>query len=209
MKCPSCKAENIDTNKFCGQCGLELAKSTEPITSTIKGERKQATVLFSDLSSYTTLSERLDPEKVQEIMGKIFQETNDIIAKYEGRIEKYIGDAVMVLFGVPKIHEDDPVRAIKAAKEIHGIAEKMSSQVEGVIGLPLSMHTGINTGLIVTYEDDAEKGTYKVLGDTVNVASRLCSLAKAGEILVGEDTYSQTVTTDLFPSWSCLTASLS
>src|SRR3989304_5262202 len=117
-----------------------------------QGERKQVTVLFSDLSGYTAMSERLDPEEVREIMTRIFGEVAQIVAKYEGYIDKFMGDAVMVLFGVPKSHEDDPIRAIKVAGEIHKLVEKMSPELEKKIDRPLSMHSGINTGLVVTSE---------------------------------------------------------
>jgi len=156
-----------------------------------QGERKQVTVLFSDLSGYTAMSEKLDPEEVKEIMSRIFGEVAQIVAKYEGYIDKFMGDAVMVLFGVPKSHEDDPVRAVKAATDIHDLVERISPQLEKKIDRPLSMHTGINTGLVVTGEINLEKGTEKVLGDTVNLASRLTSLAKGGEIFVGEETCHQ------------------
>src|SRR3972149_2316447 len=157
----------------------------------VEGERKQVTVLFSDLSGYTAMSEKLDPEEVREIMSTIFGEVAQIVAKYEGYIDKFMGDAVMVLFGVPKSHEDDPVRAIKVVREIHGLVEKISPEFKTKIGRPLSMHSGINTGLVVTSEVNLEKGTEKVLGDTVNLASRLTSLARGGEIFVGEETYHQ------------------
>ena len=92
------------------------------------GERKHVTVLFSDLSGYTTMSEKLDPEEVKEIVGRIFGQIKAVIAKYEGFIEKFAGDAVMAIFGVPQSHEDDPVRAIKAAREIHDLVTKFKSR---------------------------------------------------------------------------------
>ena len=95
----------------------------------------------------------------------------------------------MALFGVPKAHEDDPVRAIKAVMEIHGLVEALSPQVEARGCKPLSMHSGINTGLVVTGGADAGKGTYGVTGDTINLPSRLSGMGKAGEILVGPYTY--------------------
>jgi integrase/recombinase XerD len=106
-------------------------------------------------------------------------------------VEKFVGDAVMVLFGVPKAHEDDPIRAIKVAREIHELVDALSPEVEKRIERPISMHTGINTGLVVTGEVDMERGTHGVAGDTINVASRLSSLAKKGEILVSPNTYRQ------------------
>ncbi|MFW9847288.1 MAG: AAA family ATPase, partial [Candidatus Thorarchaeota archaeon] len=134
------------------------------------------------------MSEKLDPEEVKEITSRIFSEISKIVGKYDGFIEKYAGDAVMALFGVPKAHEDDPIRAIKVAREIHEQVDRISPEVESKIGQPLSMHTGINTGLVVTGEVDLQRGTHGVAGGTINVASRLSSLAQAGEVLVDADT---------------------
>jgi class 3 adenylate cyclase/tetratricopeptide (TPR) repeat protein len=147
--------------------------------------------MFSDLSGYTAMSEKLDPEEIKEIMSRIFGEIAQVVTKYEGFIEKFIGDAVVAFFGVPKAHEDDPIRAIKVAREIYELVGAMSPEVEKRTGKPISMHTGINTGLVVTGEVSTEKGTHGLAGETINVASRLSSLAKAGEILVGHDTYRQ------------------
>jgi class 3 adenylate cyclase len=134
------------------------------------------------------MSEKLDPEDVKEITSKIFEGISVIIAKYEGFIEKYVGDAVMAIFGVPKSHEDDPVRAVKAAKEIHQLVDQMSPEIEQKINQPISMHTGINTGLVVTGSVDVKRGTHGVAGDTINLAARLSSIAKPGEILLDTDT---------------------
>jgi len=103
------------------------------------------------------MTEKLDPEEVKEIMGRVFGEISQVVARYEGFIEKFIGDAVMALFGAPKAHEDDPVRAIKAAREIHDIVSALSPKYEKRIGKPLAMHTGICTGLVVTGEVNLEK----------------------------------------------------
>jgi class 3 adenylate cyclase/tetratricopeptide (TPR) repeat protein len=191
--CFQCGSERLPGDKFCGECGKKFGErvTIERPGPAIDGERKQATVLLSDLSGYSAISERLDPEEVKEIMSRIFGEIAQVVTKYEGLIEKFIGDAVLALFGVPKAHEDDPVRAIRAAREIHDLVEAMSPELEGRVGQPLSMHTGINTGLVVTGEVNLEKGTHGVAGDTINMASRLSSLARAGEILVGSGTYRQ------------------
>jgi class 3 adenylate cyclase len=178
-------------SKFCNACGKKLGEPSESKEAkpVIDGERKQVTVLFSDLSGYTAMSERLDPEEVKEIMSRVFGEIAQVVTKYEGFLEKFIGDAVVAFFGIPKTHEDDPIRAIQAAKEIHCKIEAMSSQFERRIGKHLGMHTGINTGLVVTGEVDLERGIHGVVGDTINLASRLSELAKAGEIYIGQDTY--------------------
>ena len=211
--CPNCSANNPSQYKFCGECGFDLKKAKEaspgddldqkssipesaghaiPTTPmAIEGERKYVTALFSDMSGYTAMSEKLDPEEVKEITSRIFAEISKIVEKYDGFIEKFIGDAVMALFGVPKTHEDDPVRTIKAAKEIHDVVKAISPELKEKIGKPLSMHTGINTGLVVTGEINMEKGTHGVAGDTINVAARLSNLAEADQIIVGPDTYHQ------------------
>ncbi len=193
LRCPGCGAELPPGRKFCGQCGRDLEGKDVigRIGPPIGGERKHITALFSDLSGYTAMSERLDPEEVKEIMSRVFGEIAQVITKYEGFIERFVGDAVLAFFGVPRAHEDDPVRAIRAAKEIHDLVEDMSPQLEKKVGGPLSMHTGINTGLVVTGQVDLEKGTHGVAGDTINVASRLVDLARSGEILVGPETYRQ------------------
>jgi class 3 adenylate cyclase/tetratricopeptide (TPR) repeat protein len=193
VTCPHCGVINLPDSKFCDSCGKgleELLPKEKPILPA-DSERKHVTVLLSDMSAYTAMVEKLDPEEVKEIMGKIFGEISKVVSKYEGFIEKFAGDAVMALFGVPKAHEDDPVRAIKVAREINEIVSSISPQYEERIGKPLAMHSGICTGLVVTGEVNPEKGTHGVLGDTINLASRLSGLAKPGEIVVGLDTYHQ------------------
>jgi class 3 adenylate cyclase/tetratricopeptide (TPR) repeat protein len=193
LVCSQCNSENPPDNVFCDECGQDLRKRQKPREPTPlpESERKYVTVLFSDLSGYTAMSEKLDPEDVKEITSRIFGRIFKVIGKYEGFVEKIVGDAVMALFGVPKSHEDDPVRAIRAAREIHDLVEALSPELEERVGRPLSMHTGINTGLVVTGEVDMEKGTHGVAGDSINLASRLSGLAKPGEILVTADTYRQ------------------
>jgi class 3 adenylate cyclase len=210
--CPQCSAPLTPDSLFCDECGYDLQppkevfdEISEPESPTLhrrtekpssndapyEGERKHVTVLFSDLTGYTVMSEKLDPEEVKEITTHIFDEISKIISKYDGFIEKFAGDAVMALFGVPKAHEDDPIRAVKAAREIHELVDAVSPEVEARIGQPISMHTGINTGLVVTGEVDIERGTHGVAGGTINLASRLSNLAKPGEILIDVDTCRQ------------------
>ncbi len=160
--CPGCGAKLHLGRKFCGECGQkfngEVVKKREALK--IESERKQVTTLFSDLSGYTSMVEKMDPEEVKEIMSRIFSEIAQVVAKYEGFIDKFIGDAVMVLFGIPRAHEDDPVRAIRAANEIHNLIDKMSPQLEEKVGQILSMHSGINTGLVVIDKVILKKGTH-------------------------------------------------
>jgi class 3 adenylate cyclase/tetratricopeptide (TPR) repeat protein len=193
LTCPHCAADVLQTDKFCGKCGIGLNEipATEEIALEVAGERKHVTALFSDLSGYTAMSEKIDPEELKDVTSRIFGEISKIVGKYDGFIEKYAGDAVLALFGVPKAHEDDPIRAIKVAREIHELVDAISPELEQKIGQPISMHSGINTGLVVTGEVDMDKGTHGIAGDTINIASRLSGIGKAGEILVGTDTYFQ------------------
>jgi class 3 adenylate cyclase/tetratricopeptide (TPR) repeat protein len=213
LECSNCEAKIPLGRKFCGKCGYALGESTEtaplkesehdtqipepPPEETVlteiaaEGERKHVTVLFSDLSGYTAMSEKLDPEEVKEITSRIFGGISKIVANYDGFVEKYAGDAVMAIFGVPQAHEDDPVRTVKAAREIHQLVDTISPEVEKRIGHPISMHTGINTGLVVTGEVDMERGTHGIAGDTINLASRLSNLAEPGEIFIDVNTCRQ------------------
>jgi class 3 adenylate cyclase/tetratricopeptide (TPR) repeat protein len=189
--CPQCGGEILPSDKFCGECGhkLDFPLAEDKLIPEAEGERKHVTVLFSDLSGYTAMSEKLDPEEVKEILSRIFGEIAQVVTKYEGFIEKFVGDAVMALFGVPKVHEDDPVRAVRAAREIHDLVKILSPKLEQKIGQPLAVHTGINTGLVVTGEVDVGKGTHGVVGDTLNLASRLADMAGPGEILTSFETH--------------------
>jgi class 3 adenylate cyclase/tetratricopeptide (TPR) repeat protein len=210
LSCAACGKLNTLDSKFCSECGQRLKKLNpelsviapdpgapppSPPASALTAppvlghERKYVTALFTDLSGYTTLSEKLDPEEVKELMARIFGQISKIIARYDGFVEKFVGDAAMVLFGIPEAHEDDPVRAIRTAKEIHEYIKTVSPEIENKIGRHLYMHSGINTGLVVTGEVNCETGALGVLGDTLNTASRLMSLAQADEIIVGLGTY--------------------
>ena len=212
LSCPECGNSIRANSKFCDGCGCKLEAPLETFdtvsdtespnhqptvdikpndSAPIDGERKHVTVLFSDLTGYTAMSEKLDPEEVKEITSRIFGEVSKIVATYDGFIEKYAGDAVMAIFGVPQAHEDDPIRAIKAAREIHQLVDAISPEVEKKTGQLISMHTGINTGLVVTGEVSMERGTHGIAGDAINLASRLSTLAKPGEILVDVDTCRQ------------------
>jgi len=197
MKCRKCQFENPAGMKFCGECGTTLhftgtGPDPKPEQTTARPtsepERKHVTALFSDLTGYSSMTERLDPEQVKEITGRIFTGVKQIVSKYEGFIERVMGDGVLAFFGVPRSHEDDPTRAVRAAVEIHALVKAMSPEYEAVVGSPLTMHSGINTGLVVTADVDPTRGTQGIAGDAVNVASRLSGLAGPGEILVGEET---------------------
>ncbi len=152
------------------------------------GERRQITVVFSDLSGFTAMSENMDPEDVREIMAEIFSRATEIIERYSGRVDKLMGDAVMSVFGDPTSHEDDAGRAVRATMEIHRMVNELSPAYETRIGQPLRMHSGINTGLVVTSAGAFDSADTGPLGDTINLAARLEDLSETGEILVGPET---------------------
>ncbi len=162
MKCAEYQSELPDNAKFCPQCGLEVGLPKKP-TPTPKAERKRITALFSDFAGYTAMTEKLDPEEVKEITSRIFEGIKKVVSKYEGFIERFAGDGVMALFGVPKAHEDDPIRAVHTAREIHSLVNSLSPQYESRVGRALSLHSGINTGLVLTADVNPEKGTHGAL----------------------------------------------
>ena len=179
--CSNCGAENADKARFCNQCGNAL-----DIPTAAAAERRQITVLFSDLSGFTAISERLDPEDVQAITNRIFAAATEIVEKYWGRIDKFQGDAVMAVFGDPVAHEDDAERAVRAVIDLHDAVDQISPEVEPKIGRPITMHSGINSGLVVTGGVEFDNA----VGDAINVAARLESLSQPGEILLGPETAS-------------------
>lgn len=191
ITCPECNFINSSQFKYCGKCGSEISNSCESIKpkKNTKSERKHVTVFFSDLSGYTALTERLDPEDVRSTLNRVFKKISDIIEKFDGFIERYIGDSVMAVFGIPRAHENDPVRAITAALEIHEAVKSINPWIQEKTGHPILIHTGMNTGLVVTGEVNEQNGSHGLTGLNINIASRLEGLSKDDEILVGPRTY--------------------
>jgi predicted ATPase/class 3 adenylate cyclase len=167
----------------------------EPVTystltrSAPEGERRHATVVFSDLSGYTTMGATFDPEEVEALTSRIKQKAVQIVERHGGIVNQFVGDEVLALFGIPTAHEDDPVRAIRAAIDLHALVRGMSPEVEDRIGRPLRLHTGINTGLIVTNVKDHRDGTFGITGDVVNTGARLAAHAAEDTIVVSPDTH--------------------
>ena len=158
--------------------------------SALRGERKQVTVMFADISGFTAMSEKLDPEEVRGLINACFEQLSMPIARYDGHIDKFIGDEIMALFGAPIVHENDPERALRAALEMMTILEEFNREHAGKIPKPLALHFGINTGLVIAGGiGTSQRQDYSVMGDTVNLAARLEDLSETGEILVGTDTY--------------------
>ncbi len=162
---------------------LEQAEAPKPA---LEGERKLVTVMFADISGFTTLAETVDPEMVRDVMNACFEQLVPIIEKYEGMVDKFIGDEIMALFGAPVAHENDPERALRAALEIKDALTQFNAEQ----GTDLGLHIGLNTGLVIAGGIGTRgRQEYSVMGDAVNVASRLEEVSERGEILVGPDTH--------------------
>src|SRR5215210_4874159 len=180
--CPRCGRAAAPGANFCAGCGMRLAGRDGPAPHA----RKTLTVLFADVTGFTALSERLDPESLEQVMARYFATMRDVVARHGGTVEKLIGDGFMVVFGVPVVHEDDPVRASRTALEMRAALESLNEELGRRWDVHLRTHTGINTGEVVVGE--SFDGQQLTLGDTVNVAQRLESAAGPGEILVGAPT---------------------
>ena len=147
------------------------------------GERRQVTILFADLCGFTTLSRSLDPEEIRELIARFTALVDGIVVGYGGAVDKHIGDAVMALFGAPRAHDDDSLRAARAALDVHAALDRIS---EASLH-PLQAHIGIASGEVVAGTlSRVDANDYTVLGDSVNLASRLVALAGAGETLLSE-----------------------
>jgi class 3 adenylate cyclase/tetratricopeptide (TPR) repeat protein len=193
--CPTCTHANSLSNKYCSACGSSLGGlvlAEGPILAdgalVGSGERRQATVMFSDVSGYTALTEHLDPEEVHNVLIRVKQAATRIIRKYGGTVNQFVGDEVLALFGIPTAADDDPAHAIKAAMELHAEIRAGARGLSTPTGERLAIHTGINTGLIVAEYNNDREGLYRLTGYAVNTAARLRSLAGADEILIGPNT---------------------
>ncbi|HEY7560594.1 MAG TPA: adenylate/guanylate cyclase domain-containing protein, partial [Gaiellaceae bacterium] len=145
------------------------------------------TVVFSDVAESTRLGSELDPETVRRVMSRYFETASHALQRHGGTMEKFIGDAVMAVFGIPAVHEDDALRAVRAVVEMREAVEALNAELERERGVRLTLRTGVNTGEVVA--GDPEDGETLVTGDTVNVAARLEQAAEPGEILIGDATF--------------------
>ena len=180
--CAQCGTDNPDIAKFCLACGAPLA---EP--APVQEVRKVVTIVFSDLKGSTSMGERLDSEAVREVMSRYFDTMRAELERHGGVVEKYIGDAVMAVFGLPKLHEDDAVRAVRAAFGMQRALAELNDELDRRWGVRLANRTGVNTGEVVS--GDPSSGQRLVTGDTVNVAARLEQAAGEQEVLLGDLTY--------------------
>jgi class 3 adenylate cyclase/tetratricopeptide (TPR) repeat protein len=180
--CPSCGEENPPRFRLCGYCGTGLSPAAQ-----VQEVRKTVTVVFSDLKGSTNLGEQLDSEALREVMTRYFDVFRQVLERHGGTVEKFIGDAVMAVFGLPRLHEDDALRAVRAAAEMRTALTRLNDELDEHWGVRLANRTGVNTGEVVA--GDATAGQRLVTGDTVNVAARLEQAAPENDVLIGESTY--------------------
>lgn len=179
MRCPSCTSALPAGARFCPSCGAPVAGASLGAVE----ERRVVTVLFADLAGFTTLAEGRDPEAVKELLDRCFGALVPVVRGHGGHVDKIIGDELMAVFGAPVTHEDDPERAVRTALELAGAIDEL--------GHGLVLRVGINTGEVLA-GPVGPGGAYTVTGDTVNTAHRLVSVARPGEVLVGERTWAAT-----------------
>lgn len=158
-----------------------------------RDERKIVTILFGDISGFTALAEKLDPEEVKHVMDQTLRRLAAEVDRYEGHVDKFLGDNIMVLFGAPRAHEDDAERAVRCAIEMQHALQELSGDLAHLRGYGLRLHVGINTGEVLAGRmGSSRENDYTVMGDAVNLAARLQHAAGPGEIVVGETTYRAT-----------------
>ncbi len=179
--CANCGQENPEGFRFCGSCGAELGAGPVPER---REERKQVTVVFCDLVGFTARSERLDPEDVSATLAPYHARVRAVLEQYGGSVEKFIGDAVMAVFGAPVAHEDDPERAVRAA-----LAIRDELREDGDLDVRLAVNTG---EALVRLDAIAQEGETLVTGDVVNTAARLQAAAPVNGVLVGGATHRST-----------------
>jgi len=202
-RCPACQSPNPPDNRFCHKCGASLEAPVSPRTytpkhlaekiltsaSALQGERKQVTVLFVDVSGFTSLSERLDPEDVHGLMSRAFELMLAEVHRNEGTVNQFLGDGIMALFGAPIAHEDHARRAVRAAlgieRALAGYQRELTPR-----GITFRARQGLNTGLVVVGSIGGDlRMDYTAVGDTTNVAARLQQTGEPGRITISEATH--------------------
>jgi class 3 adenylate cyclase len=210
VPCPSCATDNSSDARFCTTCGTELwvactrcgsriptgarfcSACGQPVASEpAPEERKVATAVFVDLAESTALGERFDPERVRSILQDYFSLASSTVQAWGGTVEKYIGDAVVAVFGVPRVREDDAARAVSAAAEIAERFGDLAADLERKHGVRLAIRVGVNTGEVLA-PTEVHPDRPMVTGDAINVAARLQSESKPGTVLVGDRTFQST-----------------
>ncbi len=210
-RCASCGTENPPGAKFCIECGSDLGAASRPaagapatadrgapagparpdlappgVTAALPEERRKATVLFADLSGYTAVAERMDPETVKSMVDRALQRLGQEVDRYGGRVDKFIGDNVMAVFGAPVAHEDDPERAVRAGLAMQRAMDEINADIADIADASFLLRVGINSGEVLAGQVGRD---YTVMGDPVNVAARLQAAARPGSVTVGEITH--------------------
>jgi class 3 adenylate cyclase len=216
MECKNCSAPIPETARFCPNCGAsvegipvpanrpsvdgfslirnyipkELAERILAAGKQIESERRLVTVLFADVTGFTALSEKLDLEDVSAVLNDCFSGLVASILKYEGTIDKFIGDGIMAIFGAPLAHENDPERAVRCALEMMESIERFNRQTAINLPTPLGLHVGLHSGMVIAGNVGSDlRMNYSVIGDTVNLAARLVEMAPRDEIFLSEETF--------------------
>ena len=195
--CPSCGQTWAPSFRFCGNCGTPLGSSSDggstPAAGITPEERKVVTVIFADISGSTEMATRLDPEDLRGVLRPFFDAMVEEIERFGGTVEKFIGDAVMAVFGVPVAHEDDEERAVRAAFAMQARMGALNREVTERAGGDLDLRVGVNTGEVLAAHSSHREGY--VTGEVVNVAARLQTVAESGAVVVGQRTRDATVAT--------------
>jgi class 3 adenylate cyclase/tetratricopeptide (TPR) repeat protein len=215
QRCPRCGRRLLGSAKFCDECGCALLSPDSPppvdyslpesytpkplaerirnSRNHIEGERKRVTALFADAANYTSISERLDPEEIHQIMEGCFKVLMDEIHRYEGMITHFSGDGILALFGAPLAHEDHMQRACYAALSIQHALRDYGGRIRKKYGVDFKMRVGLHAGLVIVGSiGDDLRMDYTAIGDTINLASRLQQMATPGSVLVSKEVYQAT-----------------
>jgi class 3 adenylate cyclase/tetratricopeptide (TPR) repeat protein len=183
MTCPVCGTPTVPGARFCYSCGSALPNDTVP--TEVETDRRVVTVLFGDLSDFTSWAEDLDPERVGVVTDRVLASLAGIVTEHGGHVDKLVGDGLMAVFGAPVAHEDDPERAVRAAFKMQTAVRRLVAEESGG-GRQLGLRVGLNTGEVVAGVQ--AHLAYTVVGDTVNTASRLADTAGVGAVVAGRDT---------------------
>ena len=199
MTCPVCGTPTVPAARFCFACGAQLA-SVGHVPPDVETDRRVVTVLFGDLSDFTSWAEDLDPERVGVVTDRVLASLAAIVGDFGGHVDKLTGDGIMAVFGAPTAHEDDAERAVRAAARMQAVVRRLVEQESGG-GQRLGLRVGLNTGEVVAGVQ--AHLSYTVIGDAVNTAARLSDAAGVGAVYAGRDTALSTLAT---ASWRALAA---
>jgi len=181
--CRACGEDNPARARFCLACGQPLTDEPDAVPEL----RRNVSIIFADLVGSTVLGESLDAEALRSVTGRYFETMRAVVERHEGTVEKFIGDAVVALFGVPRVREDDALRAVRAAADMRAALTDLNGELQSDLAVTLEIRTGVNTGEVIVGRSRA--GGSSATGDAVNVAARLEQVAGPGEVLIGDSTY--------------------